>query len=171
MNADSFIVYGRGVLHPSVLIEDAASKGFELQVGQPKVLDKTINGQRYEPIENLTIEVPEASWYGHRACHAAERRLAAYGSPEATVSFSISTFRPAASWVWEQPAYRYPGRGHLWRTATRNTSPSREIDSRTNGSLVSLETGVAIAYSMHKLLDRGKFFVEPGEEIYLREVW
>ena len=143
VNADSFVVYGRGVLHLSVLIETMRREGFELQVGQPKVLDKTINGQRCEPSALirmeprgdrtlLEFEIPTRGLMGLRS------NLLTATQGEAVVAHRFKDYQP------------YKG----------------DIEMRTNGSLVSLETGEAIAYSMNKLLDRGRFFVEPGEEIY-----
>lgn len=171
VNADSFIVYGRGVLHLSVLIEEMRREGFELQVGQPKVLDKTINGQRCEPIENLSIEVPET--FVGTAIELATRRKGALLHMEPRGDRILLDF--------DIPTRGLMGLRSNLLTATQGEAimahrykeyqPFKgEIDSRTNGSLVSLETGEAIAYAMHKLLDRGKFFVEPGEEIYCGEV-
>ncbi len=171
LNADSFIVYGRGVLHLSVLIEEMRREGFELQVGQPKVLDKTINGQRCEPIEDLSIEVPE-NFVG-TAIELATRRKGALIHMEPRGDRTLLQF--------DIPTRGLMGLRSNLLTATQGEAimahrykeyqPFKgEIDSRTNGSLVSLETGDAIAYSMNKLLDRGKFFVEPGEEIYCGEV-
>lgn len=167
LNADSFIVYGRGVLHLSVLIETMRREGFELQVGQPKVLDKTINGQRCEPIEDLSIEVPEE--FVGTAIELSTRRKAALLHMEARGDRTMLVF--------DIPTRGLMGLRNNLLTATQGEAvvahrfkeyqPFKgEIENRTNGSLVSLETGNAIAYSMNKLLDRGKFFVEPGEEIY-----
>lgn len=171
LNADSFIVYGRGVLHLSVLIEEMRREGFELQVGQPKVLDKTINGQRCEPIEDLSIEVPE-NFVG-TAIELATRRKGALIHMEPRGDRTLLQF--------DIPTRGLMGLRSNLLTATQGEAimahrykeyqPFKgEIDNRVNGSLVSLETGDAIAYSMNKLLDRGKFFVEPGEEIYCGEV-
>ena len=171
LNADSFIVYGRGVLHLSVLIEEMRREGFELQVGQPKVLDKTINGQRCEPIEDLSIEVPE-NFVG-TAIELATRRKGALIHMEPRGDRTLLQF--------DIPTRGLMGLRSNLLTATQGEAimahrykeyqPFKgEIDNRTNGSLVSLETGDAIAYSMNKLLDRGKFFVEPGEEIYCGQV-
>jgi GTP-binding protein len=170
-NADSFIVYGRGVLHLSVLIEEMRREGFELQVGQPKVLDKTIGGQRCEPIEDLTIEVPEQ--FVGTAIELATRRKGALLHMEPRGDRTLLTF--------DIPTRGLMGLRSNLLTATQGEAimahrfkeyqPYKgEIESRTNGSLVSLETGTAIAYSMNKLLDRGRFFIEPGEEIYCGEV-
>ena len=146
VNADSFVVYGRGVLHLSVLIETMRREGFELQVGQPKVLDfvgaaielsTRRKGAliRMEPRGDRTLlefEIPTRGLMGLRS------NLLTATQGEAVVAHRFKDYQP------------YKG----------------DIEMRTNGSLVSLETGEAIAYSMNKLLDRGRFFVEPGEEIY-----
>lgn len=171
LNADSFVVYGRGVLHLSVLIETMRREGFELQVGQPKVLDKTINGQRCEPIEELTIEVPEE--FVGTAIEISTRRKGALTHMEPRGDRTLLEF--------DIPTRGMMGLRSNMLTATQGEAviahrfkeyqPYKgEIDRRNNGSLVSLETGNAIAYSMNKLLDRGKFFVEPGEEIYAGQV-
>ena len=170
-NADSFVVYGRGVLHLSVLIETMRREGFELQVGQPKVLDKTINGQRCEPIENLTIEVPEE--FVGKAIEMATRRKGAL--------IHMETRGDRTHLDFDIPARGLMGLRSNLLTATQGEaivahrfkdyeSYKGDIEKRTNGSLVSLETGVAVAYSMDKLQDRGRFFVNPGDEIYAGQV-
>ena len=170
-NADSFVVYGRGVLHLSVLIETMRREGFELQVGQPKVLDKTINGQRCEPVENLTIEVPEE--FVGKAIEIATRRKGAL--------LHMETRGDRTHLDFDIPARGLMGLRSNLLTATQGEAvvahrfkgyePYKgDIESRTNGSLVSLETGVAVAYSMDKLQDRGRFFVNPGDEIYAGQV-
>ncbi len=171
VNADSFVVFGRGVLHLSVLIETMRREGFELQVGQPKVLDKTINGQRCEPIEDLSIEVPEE--FVGTAIELSTRRKGALLHMESRGDRTLLEF--------DIPTRGLMGLRSNLLTATQGEAvvahrfkeyqPYKgDIDNRTNGSLVSLETGQAIAYSMNKLLDRGKFFVEPGDEIYAGQV-
>ncbi len=171
VNADSFVVYGRGVLHLSVLIETMRREGFELQVGQPKVLDKTINGERCEPIENLTIEVPEE--FVGKAIEISTRRKAALIHMESRGDRTHLDF--------DIPARGLMGLRSNLLTATQGEAvvahrfkgyePYKgDIERRTNGSLVSLETGVAVAYSMDKLQDRGRFFVNPGEDIYAGQV-
>ena len=167
VNADSFIVYGRGVLHLSVLIETMRREGFELQVGQPKVLDKVINGERCEPIENLTIDVPEE--FVGKAIEISTRRKAALIQMEPRGERTHLEF--------DIPARGLMGLRSNLLTATQGEAvvahrykgyePYKgEIERRNNGSLVSLETGVSVAYSMDKLQDRGRFFIEPGVEIY-----
>lgn len=171
INADSFIVYGRGVLHLSVLIETMRREGFELQVGQPKVLDKTINGQRCEPIENLTIDVPEE--FVGKAIEIATRRKAAL--------IHMETRGDRTHLEFDIPSRGLMGLRSNLLTASQGEAvvahrfkdyePYKgEIERRTNGSLVSLETGLSVAYSMDKLQDRGRFFIEPGVEIYAGQV-
>jgi len=170
-SADSFIVYGRGVLHLSVLIETMRREGFELQVGQPKVLDKTINGARCEPVEHLTIDLPE-DMVG-RAIEMVTRRKGSllhmeHRGERVHLDFDI-------------PSRGLIGLRSNLMTATQGEAvvshrfkayePFKgEIEKRTNGSLISIETGTAIAYAMDKLQDRGKFFIHPGDEIYAGQV-
>ena len=169
--ADSFIVYGRGVLHLSVLIETMRREGFELQVGQPKVLDKTIGGQRCEPIEELSIEVPEE--FVGAAIEISTRRKAAL--------MHMETRGDRAHLEFDIPSRGLIGLRSNLMTATQGEAvvahrfkgyePFKgEIEKRNNGSLVSLETGLSVAYAMDKLQDRGRFFIEPGEDIYEGQV-
>ena len=170
-NADSFIVYGRGVLHLSVLIETMRREGFELQVGQPKVLDKTIGGQRCEPIENLTIDLPEE--FVGRAIEMVTRRKGSLIQMEGRGDRTHLEF--------DIPSRGLMGLRSNLLTATQGEAvvahrfkdyePYKgDIERRTNGSLVSLETGLSVAYSMDKLQDRGRFFIEPGVDIYEGQV-
>ena len=170
-NADSFVVFGRGMLHLSVLIETMRREGFELQVGQPKVLDKTINGQRCEPIENLTIDLPEE--FVGRAIEMVTRRKGALIQMEGRGDRTHLEF--------DIPARGLMGLRSNLLTATQGEAvvahrfkdyePYKgDIERRTNGSLVSLETGLSVAYSMDKLQDRGRFFIEPGVDIYEGQV-
>ena len=171
LNADSFVVFGRGVLHLSVLIEEMRREGFELQVGQPKVLDKTINGQRCEPIEELSIEVPEQ--FVGAAIEISTRRKGALIHMEPRGDRTLLEFEiPTRGLMGLRSNLLTASQGEaVVAHRFKDYQPYKgEIEHRTNGSLVSLETGEAIAYSMNKLLDRGKFFVEPGEEIYMGEV-
>lgn len=171
LTADSFIVNGRGVLHISVLIETMRREGFELQVGQPKVLDKNINGIRCEPVEYLTIDLP-AEMVG-RAIEMVTRRKGSllhmdHRGERTHLEFDI-------------PSRGLIGLRSNLITATQGEAvvshrfkayePYKgEIEKRSNGSLISIETGNAIAYSMDKLQDRGKFFISPGEDIYAGQV-
>ena len=171
LNADSFVVFGRGVLHLSVLIEEMRREGFELQVGQPKVLDKTINGQRCEPIEDLSIEVPEQ--FVGAAIELATRRKGALLHMEPRGDRTLLNFDiPTRGLMGLRSNLLTASQGEaIMAHRFKEYQPYKgEIENRTNGSLVSLETGTAIAYSMNKLLDRGKFFIDPGDEIYCGEV-
>ena len=171
LNADSFVVYGRGVLHLSVLIEEMRREGFELQVGQPKVLDKTINGQRCEPIEDLSIEVPEQ--FVGSAIELATRRKGALLHMEPRGDRTLLNFDiPTRGLMGLRSNLLTASQGEaIMAHRFKEYQPYKgEIGNRTNGSLVSLETGTAIAYSMNKLLDRGKFFIDPGDDIYCGEV-
>ncbi len=171
VNADSFVVYGRGVLHLSILIETMRREGFELQVGQPRVLDKTINGQRCEPIEYMTIDVPEE--FVGRAIEMSTRRKAAL--------IHMETRGDRTHLEFEIPARGLMGLRSNLLTATQGESvvahrfkgyePYKgDIENRTNGSLVANETGLAVGYAMDKLQDRGRFFIEPGENVYAGQV-
>ena len=171
LNADSFVVFGRGVLHLSVLIEEMRREGFELQVGQPKVLDKTINGHRCEPIEELSIEVPEQ--FVGAAIEISTRRKGALIHMEPRGDRTLLEFEiPTRGLMGLRSNLLTASQGEaVVAHRFKDYQPYKgDIEHRTNGSLVSLETGEAIAYSMNKLLDRGKFFVDPGEDIYAGEV-
>ena len=171
INADSFVVYGRGVLHLSILIETMRREGFELQVGQPRVLDKTINGQRCEPVEYLTIDVPEE--FVGKAIEFSTRRKAAL--------IHMETRGDRTHLDFEIPARGLMGLRSNLLTATQGEAivahrfkgyePYKgDIEKRTNGSLVANETGLAVAYAMDKLQDRGRFFIDPGEDVYAGQV-
>jgi len=171
LTADSFIVYGRGVLHISVLIETMRREGFELQIGQPKVLDKTINGARCEPIEHLTIDLPEE--LVGRAIEMTTRRKGSL--------MHMEHRNDRVHLDFEIPARGLIGLRSNLMTATQGEAVvahrfkgyeqyKGDIEKRNNGSLVALETGMAVAYAMDKLQDRGKFFINPGEDIYAGQV-
>jgi GTP-binding protein len=171
VTADSFVVYGRGVLHLSVLIETMRREGFELQVGQPKVIDKNINGVRCEPVECLTIDLPE-EMVG-KAIEISTRRKAAL--------MHMETRGDRAHLEFDIPSRGLIGLRSNLMTASQGEAvvahrfkgyePFKgEIEKRNNGSLISLETGVSVAYAMDKLQDRGRFFIAPGEDIYEGQV-
>ncbi|MDR2126392.1 MAG: translational GTPase TypA [Prevotellaceae bacterium] len=169
--SDSFVVYGRGVLHISILIETMRREGYELQIGQPKVVDKNINGQRCEPIEHLTIDLPEE--FSGRAIEMATRRKAAllhieHRDSRVHLDFDI----PARGLIGLRSNLLTATQGEaIVAHRFKGFEPYKgEIEKRTNGSLIALETGMAIAYAMDKLQDRGKFFIYPGEQIYAGQV-
>ena len=169
--ADSFIVHGRGVLHLSILIETMRREGFELQVGQPKVLDKNIYGARCEPVEHLTIDLPE-EMIG-RAIEMTTRRKGAllhmeHRGDRVHLDFDI----PSRGLIGLRSNLLTATQGEaVVAHRFKGYEPFKgEIEKRQNGSLVALETGTAIAYSMDKLQDRGRFFIYPGEEVYSGQV-
>ncbi|MBP5517592.1 MAG: translational GTPase TypA [Bacteroidales bacterium] len=169
--SDSFIVYGRGVLHLSILIETMRREGFELQIGQPKVIDKNINGVRCEPIEHLILDVPEE--YVGRAIEMTTRRKGAllhmdHRGDRVHLDFDI----PSRGIIGLRSNLITATSGEaIMAHRFKDYEPYKgEIEKRTNGSLVALETGQAIAYSMWKLLDRGKWIINPGEDVYAGQV-
>lgn len=169
--SDSFIVYGRGVLHLSILIETMRREGFELQIGQPKVIDKNINGTRCEPVEHLIIDVPEE--YVGRAIEMTTRRKGAllhmdHRGDRVHLDFDI----PSRGIIGLRSNLITATSGEaIMAHRFKDYEPYKgEIEKRTNGSLVALETGQAIAYSMWKLLDRGKWIINPGEDVYAGQV-
>ncbi|MBD8490001.1 translational GTPase TypA [Echinicola sp. CAU 1574] len=166
-NEDKFIVFGRGILHLSVLIETMRREGYELQVGQPQVIFKEIDGVKHEPIESLVVDVPETT---------------------AGKVIELATQRKGELLVMEPKGdlqhleFQIPSRGLIGLrnnvlTATQGEAIMNHrfikyepfkgnIPGRINGSLISMESGPTTAYAIDKLQDRGVFFVDPGEEIY-----
>ena len=170
-SADKFLVFGRGVLHLSVLIETMRREGYELQIGQPQVIIKEIDGQKCEPFEEMTIDLPE-----NVSGKAVEMVSIRKGE-------MLSMVSKGERMVCE---FLIPSRGIIGLRNQLLTATAGEaimthrfkeykpvkggIPERQNGSLVSMEKGKAIPYSIDKLQDRGKFFVNPGEEIYEGQV-
>lgn len=170
-SADSWNVFGRGVLHLSVLIETMRREGFELQVGQPQVIIKHVDGVKSEPVEELTIDVLED--YSGKVIELVTRRKGELLSMERKGERTVLEFTI--------PSRGIIGLRNNVLTATAGEAiiahrfiefqPYKgEIEKRNNGSLVCLETGTAIAYALDKLQDRGKFFVKPGDEVYEGQV-
>ncbi|MDP5028091.1 MAG: translational GTPase TypA, partial [Flavobacterium sp.] len=170
-SADKFMVFGRGVLHLSVLIETMRREGYELQIGQPQVIIKEIDGQKCEPIEELTIDLPEN--LSGRAVEFVTIRKGEMLSMEAKGERMIIKFNI--------PSRGIIGLRNQLLTATAGEAIMSHryigyepfkgaIPGRNNGSLISMENGKAIPYSIDKLQDRGKFFVEPNAEIYEGQV-
>lgn len=168
---DKFLVYGRGILHLSVLIETMRREGYELQVGQPQVIIKTIDGVKHEPIETLYVDVPDVS---------------------AGKVIELATQRKGELLVMEPKGdlqhleFKIPSRGLIGLrnnvlTATQGEAIMNHrfsayepfkgtIPGRINGSLISMDAGQCTAYAIDKLQDRGAFFVDPGEELYTGQV-
>ncbi|WP_010418204.1 translational GTPase TypA [Anaerophaga thermohalophila] len=170
-SSDAWNVYGRGVLHLSVLIETMRREGYELQVGQPRVIVKEIGGEKHEPVEELTIDLPDE--YSGRAIEMVTQRKGDLLSME----------RKGDRVVLE---FNIPSRGIIGLRNNLMTATAGEaimahrfiafqpwkgdIPKRLNGSLIAMESGTAIAYALDKLQDRGRFFVYPQEEVYMGQV-
>ncbi len=168
---DRFMVFGRGILHLSVLIETMRREGYELQVGQPQVLYKEIDGQRHEPIELLVVDCPEES--AGKVIELATQRKG-----------ELRIMEPKGD--LQHLEFHIPSRGIIGlRTAVLNATAGEAVMShrfiayeaykgvvpeRINGSLISMENGVGTAYAIDKLQDRGVFFVDPGEDVYAGQV-
>ena len=170
-SADKFLVFGRGVLHLSVLIETMRREGYELQIGQPQVIIKEIDGVKCEPIEELTVDLPEN--LSGRAVEFVTIRKGEMLSMEPKGERMIIKFNI--------PSRGIIGLRNQLLTATAGEAimahrfidyqPFKgEIPGRLGGSLISMENGKAIPYSIDKLQDRGKFFVDPNEDIYEGQV-
>tara|TARA_R110002096_G_scaffold238027_6_gene429368 strand:- start:5965 stop:7761 length:1797 start_codon:yes stop_codon:yes gene_type:complete len=166
-SADSFMVFGRGVLHLSVLIETMRREGYELQIGQPQVIIKEIDGVKHEPIEELTIDLPEN--VSGKAIEMVNQRKGEMLNMEPKGDRMVLDF--------EIPSRGIIGLRNYLLTATageaimshrfKEYQPLKGIiPGRQNGSLISMETGKAIPFSLNNLQDRGKFFVNPNEDIY-----
>lgn len=169
--ADSFLVYGRGVLHLSILIETMRREGYELQIGQPQVIIREINGQKCEPVEELTIDLPES-------VHGKAIEMVTLRKGE-LVNMGPKGDRMILEFI--MPSRGLIGLRNNLLTATAGEAIMNhrfleyqpwkgDIPGRQNGSLISMETGTAIPYSINNLQDRGYFFIDPGEEIYEGQV-
>ncbi|MCC8035996.1 MAG: translational GTPase TypA [Rikenellaceae bacterium] len=169
--AESFVVYGRGVLHLSVLIETMRREGYELQVGQPQVIIREIDGRKCEPVEELTIDLPEE--YSGKAIEITTKRKGTL--------VNMTTVGDRTRLEFEIPSRGIIGLRSNMLTATageaimshrlKGYEPYKgEIEMRINGSIIAMETGQSYAYAINKLQDRGRFFVAPGEDIYCGQV-
>ena len=170
-STDKWIVSGRGVLHLSVLIETMRREGYELQVGQPQVIYKEIDGVKCEPIEELTINVPEE--FASKMIDMVTRRKGEMTSMEsqaerANIDFDV----PSRGIIGLRTNVLTASQGEaIMAHRFKEYQPYKgDIVRRLNGSMIAMETGTAYAYSIDKLQDRGKFFIDPQEEVYAGEV-
>ena len=170
-STDKWIVSGRGVLHLSVLIETMRREGYELQVGQPQVIYKEIDGERCEPIEEMTINVPEE--FASKMIDMVTRRKGEMTSMEnqgerVNIGFDI----PSRGIIGLRTNVLTASQGEaIMAHRFKEYQPYKgDIVRRMNGSMIAMETGTSYAYSIDKLQDRGKFFIDPGEEVYAGEV-
>ena len=168
---DALLVYGRGILHLSILIETMRREGYELQVGQPKVIIKEVDGQKCEPVEQLTVLVPEE--FSSKVIDVVTRRKGEIGT--------IDTKGDRVQLDFMIPSRGIIGLRNTLLTATNGEAiiahrfsgfePWKgEMDDHKMGALIAKETGEATAYSISKLQDRGAFFIEPGEHVYAGQV-
>jgi len=170
-SADKFMVFGRGVLHLSVLIETMRREGYELQIGQPQVIIRDIDGVKCEPVEELTIDLPEN--VSGRAIDMVTIRKGEMQSMEAKGDRMICTFIiPSRGIIGlrNQMLTATAGEAIMTHRFFEYQPLKGGIPERQNGSLVSMEKGKSIPYSIDKLQDRGRFFVDPGEDIYEGQV-
>ena len=168
---DRWIVSGRGVLHLSVLIETMRREGYELQVGQPQVIYKEIDGQKCEPIEELTINVPEE--FSSRMIDMVTRRKGELVSMESQGDrVNIEFMIPSRGIIGLRTNVLTASQGEaIMAHRFQEYQPYKgEITRRTNGSMIALETGNAYAYAIDHLQDRGRFFIEPQEQVYAGQV-
>ncbi|MFM7757430.1 MAG: translational GTPase TypA [Crocinitomicaceae bacterium] len=169
--ADKWMVFGRGVLHLSVLIETMRREGYELQVGQPQVIIKEINGVKCEPIEDLTIDLPEE--FSGTAVEAVTKRKGEMKNMVPKGDRMIITFDIPSRGIIGLRNYlltQTAGEAIMNHRFLDYQSYKGEIPGRQNGSLISLEQGTSIPFSLNNLQDRGKFFVAPNEDIYEGQV-
>lgn len=171
VTADSWLVFGRGVLHLSVLIETMRREGYELQVGQPQVIIREINGVKHEPVEHLMVNLPEES--ASKVIDMVTRRKGEMTMMETKGDRTFLEFT-------------IPSRGIIGLNNSVLTASAGEavmahrfleyqpwkgdIDRRNNGSIIALETGTAYAYALNNLQSRGRFFISPGDEVYAGQV-
>jgi len=164
---DKLVVHGRGILHLSILVETMRREGYEFQLGQPQVIEKIVDGVKCEPIESLTVHVLEE--FSGKVIEIVSRRKGDI--------ISIKKHNDRIALKFDIPARGLIGLTNVVLTATegeaviahrfKSFEPWKgDIATRSNGSLIAMEQGTAIAYSISKLQDRGKFFIEPNDDIY-----
>jgi GTP-binding protein len=170
-SADTFRVYGRGVLHLAVLIETMRREGYELQIGQPQVITKRIDGQLHEPVEELTIDIPES--ISGTAIDMVTRRKGVMLSMEPKGDRMLLRFEiPSRGIIGlrNQMLTQTAGEAIMTHRFLEFQPHKGDIPGRINGSLISMETGTSIPYSINNLQDRGIFFIGPNESIYEGQV-
>jgi GTP-binding protein len=168
---DKFLVYGRGILHLSILMETMRREGYEFQVGQPQVIYKEIEGKRCEPIEILVIDVPDE--FSGKAIELVTQRKAELSVMEPKGDVVHMEFNIPARGIIGLRNYiltQTSGEAVMTHRFSHYAPYKGEIPGRINGSLISMETGKGSAYAIDKLQDRGIFFVSPGEEVYKGQV-
>ncbi len=170
-SSDSYMVYGRGVLHLSILIETMRREGYELQVGQPQVVIKEIDGKRHEPVEHLMINVPEP--YAGKVIEMVSQRkgeMVSMKQQEDQVHLEFDIPARGLIGLRSNMLTLTGGEAVMAHRFKAYEVYKGDFGIRRNGALVAMETGTAIAYSLDKLQDRGRFFIEPGDKVYAGQV-
>ncbi len=170
-SADSWLVYGRGVLHLSVLIETMRREGYELQVGQPQVLYREIDGVKCEPVEHLTVNLPEES--ASKIIDVVTRRKGEMTMMETKNGRTFLEFTIPSRGIIGLNNYvltASAGEAVMAHRFLEYQPYKGDIERRTNGSIIALESGTAFAYALNNLQSRGRFFISPQEEIYAGQV-
>jgi GTP-binding protein len=168
---DKLNVFGRGVLHLSILVEEMRREGYEFQLGQPQVILKESKGEKQEPMELLTVHVPDA--FSGKVIEIVSQRKGEI--------INIENRNDRTAMEFKIPARGMIGMTNLILTSTEGEAVishrfhayepwKGDIENRRNGSLIAMETGTAIPYSIDKLQDRGRFFIDPNEQIYAGQV-
>jgi len=168
---EKFMVYGRGVLHLSVLLETMRREGYELQVGKPKVIEKTVDGVKCEPYETLIVDVPLD--YSGKVIEQVTRRKGELLKMEPKGDLQhLEFYIPSRGLIGFRNVLLTISAGEavMNHRFSEYAASKGDISDRVNGSLVSSETGQALAYSLDRLQDRGKFFIDPGEKVYKGQV-
>lgn len=170
-SADAYLVFGRGILHLSILVETMRREGYEFQLGQPKVIIKTIDGAKHEPIESLTVLVPEN--FSGRVIDMVTQRKGEFENMEPKndrmmLEFSI----PSRGIIGLRNAILTSTEGEaIIAHRFKAYEPWKgEFQTRNNAALISMETGTAVAYAIWKLVDRGRFYISPNDEVYAGQV-
>ena len=170
-SADRFLVYGRGVLHLSVLIETMRREGYEIQIGQPQVIIKEIDGVKCEPVEQLTIDLPEeVSGKAVEMVSVRKGEMISMESRGARIFIEFIIPSRGIIGLRNQLLTATAGEAIMAHRYLEYQPIKGSIPGRINGSMVSLENGTAIPYSIDKLQERGTFFIDPGEDIYEGQV-
>jgi GTP-binding protein len=168
---EKFLVYGRGILHLSILVETMRREGYEIQLGQPKVVIKEIDGFKHEPVELLHVDVAEE--YSGKVIELVTKRKGDILSIETRNDRINLEFKITARGLigLTNPILTTTGGKSVMSHRFKGYEPWKgELNSKRNGALIAMETGTSVAYSLDKLQDRGKFFIEPNEKIYAGQV-
>jgi GTP-binding protein len=170
-SADSFLVFGRGILHLSILVETMRREGYEMQLGQPKVILKEIDGVKHEPVEYLTVQAP-VEFSGKVIEQVTQRKGEILSIEEKGDRSFLEFVIPSRGLIGlRSQMLTATGGEAVMSHRLKGYEPWKgNMGVPRNGALISIETGVAIAYSIDKMQDRGRFFVEPGEEVYAGQV-